>query len=68
MTTKTQQAMPAWRFSLIAMLLVCLAALLVWRVLSLQVMDTQFLKGQGDARNGHQTDRHSYIDQNLRGN
>lgn len=50
MNTKAQQAMPAWRFSLVVLLLAGLAVLLIWRVLSLQVLDTGFLQGQGDAR------------------
>ena len=67
-----QQVMPAWRFSLIAVLLAALACLLVWRLLSLQVLDVdrghEFLQGQGDARSvrteqipayrGMITDRH----------
>ncbi len=54
MTVKAQQAMPAWRFSLAVMLLAGLGLLLVWRVLVLQILDTErghtFLQGQGDAR------------------
>ena len=50
MTSKSQQAMPKWRFSLVALLLAGLAALLIWRVLSLQVLDARFLNAQGDAR------------------
>ena len=50
----TRQAVPAWRFMLVIFLLACLASLLIWRVLSLQVLDTErgheFLRGQGDAR------------------
>jgi cell division protein FtsI (penicillin-binding protein 3) len=49
-----RQAVPAWRFSLVILLLAVLASLLIWRVLSLQVLDTErgheFLQGQGDAR------------------
>lgn len=45
---------PAWRFLLTIFLLGLLAVLVVWRVLSLQVLDTdrgyEFLQGQGDAR------------------
>lgn len=47
---QTTQATPAWRFSLVALLLAVLACLLIWRVMSLQILDRQFLKGQGDAR------------------
>ena len=50
MKAKAQQHMPKWRFSLVVLLLASLAALLLWRVLSLQVLDTGFLQGQGDAR------------------
>lgn len=54
MATKQQQVVPGWRFSLAVALLGALALLLVWRVLCLQVLDTdrgyQFLQGQGDAR------------------
>lgn len=49
-----RQSVPAWRFVLVALLLTCLASLLIWRMLSLQVLDTErgheFLRGQGDAR------------------
>ncbi|WP_101760344.1 penicillin-binding protein 2 [Oceanicoccus sp. KOV_DT_Chl] len=54
MTKLSRQAVPAWRFSLIVLLLAGLVSLLIWRVLSLQVLDTErghgFLQGQGDAR------------------
>jgi cell division protein FtsI (penicillin-binding protein 3) len=55
MTKKAaKHIMPIWRFSLIVMLLASLASLLVWRLLSLQVLDVErghdFLIGQGDAR------------------
>lgn len=54
MTKVTRQVVPIWRFSLAALLLASLAVLLVWRVLSLQVLDVErghdFLQGQGDAR------------------
>ena len=49
-----RQSVPAWRFVLVVLLLTCLASLLIWRMLSLQVLDTErgheFLRGQGDAR------------------
>ncbi|ARN74715.1 peptidoglycan D,D-transpeptidase FtsI family protein [Oceanicoccus sagamiensis] len=54
MAKVTRQAVPAWRFMLVILLLAGLASLLIWRVLSLQVLDTErgheFLRGQGDAR------------------
>lgn len=54
MNSKTQHTVPAWRFSAAVLLLAAFASLLVWRVLSLQVLDTErgydFLQGQGDAR------------------
>ena len=50
MKAKAQQAMPAWRFTLVGILLAALASLLVWRVLALQVFETGFLQNQGDAR------------------
>lgn len=46
----TQQAIPAWRFFLVALLLGGLAALLIWQILSLQVLESTFLNAQGDAR------------------
>ena len=49
-----RQAVPAWRFSLVVVMLVALVSLLVWQLLLLQVLDTErghdFLQGQGDAR------------------
>lgn len=49
-----RQVLPQWRFRLTVTLLAGLASLLVWRVLCLQVLDTdrgyEFLQGQGDAR------------------
>jgi cell division protein FtsI (penicillin-binding protein 3) len=54
MTKQAQQASPGWRFILVTLLLVTLLALLLGRVLSLQVLDTErgrdFLQDQGDAR------------------
>lgn len=51
---RKQHLLPQWRFRLTATLLVGLSVLLVWRVLSLQVLDTdrgyEFLQVQGDAR------------------
>ncbi|MFA7552648.1 MAG: penicillin-binding transpeptidase domain-containing protein [Spongiibacteraceae bacterium] len=54
MTRVSTQAVSAWRFSLVMSLLAVLVLLLIWRVLSLQVLDTErgydFLQDQGDAR------------------
>ncbi len=54
MSRVARQPVPAWRFSLAVFSLAVLVSLLVWRVLSLQVLDTErghdFLQGQGDAR------------------
>lgn len=48
------QKLPQWRFRLTLTLLLGLVALLTWRVLCLQVLDTdrgyEFLQDQGDAR------------------
>jgi len=48
------KAVAAWRFLLVALMLAVMASLLVWRLLSLQVLDLErgheFLIGQGDAR------------------
>ena len=56
---KAQQPIPVWRFSIAALLLVMLVALMVWRMLNLQVLDTEkgydFLQDQGDARS-HRTE------------
>lgn len=54
MTKDARQVVAIWRFSLAGLLLASLAVLLIWRVLSLQVLDVErghdFLQGQGDAR------------------
>jgi cell division protein FtsI (penicillin-binding protein 3) len=54
MIKKAQQKVPLWRFVSVAALLAALVFLLIWRVLSLQVLDTErgydFLQNQGDAR------------------
>jgi cell division protein FtsI (penicillin-binding protein 3) len=56
---KVQQPIPVWRFSMAALLLVVLVILMVWRMLNLQVLDTEkgydFLQDQGDARS-HRTE------------
>jgi cell division protein FtsI (penicillin-binding protein 3) len=53
-TVSSKQSSPQWRFSLTVCMLAGLASLLVWRVLYLQVLDTErgyeFLQGQGNAR------------------
>lgn len=52
--TKKTVSNPAWRFPLMVCMLGGLASLLVWRVLALQVLDTErgheFLQSQGDVR------------------
>lgn len=54
MSRAEQTIVSNWRFYTIAMLLSVLLVLLLWRVISLQVLDSdygyQFLQGQGDAR------------------
>ena len=54
MTKAARQVVPTKRYSLAIILLASLVSLLIWRVLSLQVLDTErghdFLQGQGDAR------------------
>jgi len=48
------QPLPLWRFNLVVGVLCCLLALLVWRVLSLQIFDLErgyeFLQDQGEKR------------------
>lgn len=59
MKKKSQQPVPVWRFSMAVLLLTILVALMVWRMLCLQVLDTDrgygFLQNQGDARS-HRTE------------
>ena len=54
MIKSVRHTVPAWRFSLVVLMLVALVGLLVWQLLLLQVLDTErghdFLQGQGDAR------------------
>jgi cell division protein FtsI (penicillin-binding protein 3) len=49
-----RQIVPAWRFSVVVVMLVALVSLLIWQLLLLQVLDAErghdFLQGQGDAR------------------
>ncbi|MEH6626953.1 MAG: penicillin-binding transpeptidase domain-containing protein [Motiliproteus sp.] len=40
----------AWRFRLVLLVLLCLAAVIVGRIVYLHLMDVEFLQGQGDAR------------------
>jgi cell division protein FtsI (penicillin-binding protein 3) len=51
---RESQALPRWRLHAVAALLLALLALLVWRTLSLQVLDTErgyeFLQVEGNAR------------------
>lgn len=39
-----------WRFKLVLGVLLCAVALLIWRVIDLQIMDHEFLSMEGDAR------------------
>lgn len=54
MANRVDEAVPRWRFRLLALVLSALALLLVSRALTLQVLETgrgyQFLQGQGNAR------------------
>ncbi|MEZ5573663.1 MAG: penicillin-binding transpeptidase domain-containing protein [Halioglobus sp.] len=54
MRRKQPQAMSMWRFYAVVGVLCCLLLLLVWRVLSLQILNTEhgyeFLQDQGDMR------------------
>ncbi len=54
MSERTIPALPRWRLPAVAGLLCFLLLLLLWRLLMLQVVDTErgyeFLQGQGDAR------------------
>ena len=57
MSIKSQASSPQgsiWRFNIVVSLMAVLAALLVWRILELQVLETdrgyEFLQDQGDAR------------------
>ncbi|WP_372764774.1 peptidoglycan D,D-transpeptidase FtsI family protein [Litorivivens sp.] len=53
-TKQTVQLVPIWRFMVMALGLLSLAILLVWRTLNLQILDAdrgrEFLQGQGNAR------------------
>lgn len=54
MAKQTKQLVPVWRFLVMALGLLALAILLVWRTLHLQVLNDdrgrEFLQGQGNAR------------------
>lgn len=54
MTARAPESLPRWRLHAVLVLLAILLGLLTWRLLALQVLDTdrgyEFLKGQGDAR------------------
>lgn len=54
MNARASSSIPLWRLRVVMLLLFLLLCVLCWRLLSLQVMDTergyQFLQGQGDAR------------------
>lgn len=72
MSGRERHLLPLWRLRMVMLLLLVLLGLLVWRLLSLQVLDTErgyeFLQGQGNARTvrtevipahrGQITDRH----------
>ncbi|MBV4470580.1 MULTISPECIES: peptidoglycan D,D-transpeptidase FtsI family protein [Pseudomonas] len=47
---KLEGAMFPWRFRLMVALLGLMVAAICWRIIDLQVVDRDFLKGQGDAR------------------
>ncbi|MET1080071.1 MAG: penicillin-binding transpeptidase domain-containing protein [Pseudomonas sp.] len=47
---KLEGALYPWRFRLILVLLVGMVGAIAWRIVDLQVIDHDFLQGQGDAR------------------
>jgi cell division protein FtsI (penicillin-binding protein 3) len=47
---KLEGAMYPWRFRVMVGLLAVMVGAIVWRIVDLQVIDHDFLKGQGDAR------------------
>ena len=54
MSVRREDTLPVWRLRAVVVLLLLLLGLLVWRLLSLQVLEAErgyeFLQGQGDAR------------------
>lgn len=47
---KLQGALYPWRFRIVLALLALMVGAIAWRIVDLQVLDQEFLKGQGDAR------------------
>jgi cell division protein FtsI (penicillin-binding protein 3) len=47
---RLEGALYPWRFRLVLVLLALMTAAIVWRIIDLQVIDHDFLQGQGDAR------------------
>ena len=47
---KLEGALYPWRFRLVLVLLALMAGAIVWRIVDLQVIDHDYLEGQGDAR------------------
>lgn len=47
---KLEGALYPWRFRLVLVLLALMTGAIVWRIVDLQVIDHDFLQGQGDAR------------------
>ena len=47
---KLEGALYPWRFRVVLALLALMVGAIAWRIVDLQVVDRDFLKGQGDAR------------------
>lgn len=47
---KLEGALYPWRFRVVIGLLAIMVGAICWRIIDLQVVDRDFLKGQGDAR------------------
>ncbi|MHB0807718.1 peptidoglycan D,D-transpeptidase FtsI family protein [Stutzerimonas nitrititolerans] len=47
---KLQGALYPWRFRIVLALMALMVGAIAWRIVDLQVLDQEFLKGQGDAR------------------
>ncbi|MFV0455473.1 MAG: peptidoglycan D,D-transpeptidase FtsI family protein [Pseudomonas sp.] len=47
---RLQGALYPWRFRIVLALLALMVGAIAWRIVDLQVLDQEFLKGQGDAR------------------